>query len=86
MEQELLQRIEKIEERNSKVESEKAWEVSWVRFWSNAAATYLTMVLLLWTIDGPYPPLHAIVPTIGYVLSTLSIPTVKAWWVKKSGK
>ena len=83
MDDELAQRIQKIEDRNSKVETEKAWELSWARFWTNTAATYLTMNLFLWSIDGPFPPINAIIPTIGYVLSTLSIPLVKKWWLAK---
>ena len=85
MSQTLEERIAKIEERNSKVEREKAWEVSWVRFFSNVAATYLTMNLILWTIGGPFPPVHAVIPTVGYVLSTISIPYVKRWWLNKRG-
>ena len=83
MDQTLTDRIQKIEERNVKVEAEKAWEVSWIRFWSNTAATYLTMNLLLWTINDSYPPIHALVPTVGYVLSTLSIPYIRKWWIGK---
>lgn len=83
MDESVLERIERIEERNSRVEVEKAWEVSWTRFWSNTAATYLTMNLLLFSIGAPYPPVQALVPTVGYGLSTLSIPYVRRWWMER---
>jgi hypothetical protein len=76
-------RLSKIEERNQKVELEKAWETSWARFWCNTGATYLVMNLVLWTIDGPFPALHALVPTCGYVLSTLSLPVLKRMWIAR---
>lgn len=84
MDDELLRRVRLIEERNSRVELEKAWEVSWIRFWSNTLATYFTMNLLLWTIGDQNPPIHSLVPTIGYVLSTLSLPVIKGWWIGRN--
>ena len=34
----------------------------------------------------PKPFLGAIVPAIGFVLSTLSIPVFKKWWINKKNK
>jgi len=73
-----------IELRNIRVEREKSWEVSWARFLCNSAATYLTMNLVLWTIGVQNPPTHAVVPTVGYVLSSLSIPKFKDWWISQT--
>jgi len=84
IDQTLADRIQKIEERNARVEIEKAWEVSWARFFTNTVATYLIMNLLLWTIGDSLPLLHALVPTLGYILSTLSIPYLKKWWIGES--
>lgn len=71
-----------IQARNKKVELEKAWETSGYRLISITAITYLTMNLILWSIDGPFPPVHAIVPTAGYVLSTLSLSRIRQFWLK----
>lgn len=60
-----------IQKRNSRVEQDKMWETSITRFLCVTAITYITMNLILWSIGGPYPPVHAIVPTCGYMLSTL---------------
>ncbi len=70
-------------ERNNRVELNKRWETSTTRFICVACITYLTMNLILWSIDGPFPPVHAIIPTVGYMLSTLSLPKVKSWWMSK---
>ena len=77
------QRLQAIEERNRRVEADKAWETSPIRRGFVALITYLTASLFLWLvrIDGPF--LNAFVPTGGYLLSTLSLPWVKAWWRKR---
>ncbi len=79
----LEQGLEAVQHRNAKVETDKKWETSKTRFACVAAITYLTMNLILWSIDGPFPPIHAIVPTCGYMLSTLSLPKVKEWWRRR---
>lgn len=75
--------LEIIRLRNRRVEADKAWETSLTRFFTVTLITYLTMNLILWTIGGPFPPIHALVPTAGYVLSTLSLPKVKQWWIRR---
>ena len=80
---ELQAELAAIRTRNSKVELDKQWETSTTRFLCVAAITYITMNLILWTIGGPFPPIHAIVPTCGYMLSTLSLPPLKKWWMQK---
>lgn len=76
-------RIQAIDGRNARVEAVKSWETSGTRIAGVALTTYLTMNLILWTIGGPFPPLHAIIPTAGYLLSTLSLPVLKKWWISK---
>ncbi len=75
------QRVASIEERNRRVEADKAWEVSWTRRLSIAALTYLTSLLFLWLIDIEHFALSALVPTGGYMLSTLSLPWIRRWWI-----
>lgn len=80
---ELQSKLNSIQARNFKVESDKKWETSTTRFVCVAVTTYITMNLILWSIGGPFPPIHAIVPTCGYMLSTLSLPWIKKWWMAK---
>jgi len=74
--------IQKIKERNVKVELEKAWETSTARAISLLAMTYLLASLLLLVIKNEHPFINALVPTLGYFLSFQSLPFIKKWWMK----
>ena len=74
--------IESIKERNKRVELDKAWETSIFRRTTIAIMTYLLVVLFLWNINVENYWLDAVVPTLGFVLSTLSLPFLKNWWIK----
>lgn len=76
------ERIEKIEQRNKDVEQNKAWETSWTRKIIVAIFTYLAIVLYLKFIVGINPWVNAIVPTVGFLLSTLTLPYFKTLWGK----
>ncbi len=80
----LEQRVSSIESRNSKVESDKAWETSWSRRLLIALFTYLAIALYLNAISIPNPWLNAIVPAFGFLLSTLTLPFFKELWLKYS--
>ncbi|MFH1316736.1 MAG: hypothetical protein ABII01_04405 [Candidatus Woesearchaeota archaeon] len=71
-----------IQDRNRRVEADKAWETSFTRRGIIAIITYFIAVWFLWTIGNNKPWLNALVPTIGFILSTLSLPFIKKWWVK----
>lgn len=75
-------KIEAIEERNRRVELDKAWETSCVRRGFIAVITYLVAVWFMWSIGVEDAYLNALVPTGGYVLSTLSLPFLKKMWLK----
>lgn len=75
--------IKKIKQRNKRVEVDKAWEISYFRRIVIALMTYILVVLFLWTIDIENSWLNAIVPTLGFVLSTLSLPFIKKWWINQ---
>ncbi len=77
----LEKRVVEIEERNKRVETDKAWETSWVRRGLLVAFTYLSVGLYLRVIAIPNPWLNAIVPSLGFLLSTLSLPFFKQWWM-----
>jgi len=79
----LEQRIQRIEERNKSVEIEKAWETSWTRTGLVAAFTWITMGVFLSFTDVGSPWLSAIVPALGFVLSSLSMPYLKRVWSRK---
>lgn len=78
----LEERVEKIEKRNREVEQNKAWEISWSRKIVVAIFTYLAIALYLKFVVGIEPWLNAIVPTVGFLLSTLTLPYFKKIWEK----
>lgn len=79
----LKQRLDAIEHRNKTVESDKAWEVSYTRRGLLILFTYLSIGLYMWAIAVPQPWLSAIVPSVGFLLSTLTLPYVKRWWIQR---
>ena len=79
----LEQRIEKIEERNRAVEGDKAWETSWARRLILAAITYIVAGIFIWAIGAPNPWLSALVPTGGFLISTLTMPVFKRLWLRQ---
>lgn len=84
--QDLEKRIEKIEARNKEVEKDKAWETSYTRRILLIAFTYLSIGLYLTVIKISDPWLNAIVPSIGFLLSTLTLPFFKGLWLKRRNK
>ena len=66
-------RIKAIEERNLRVEADKKWETSWVRKIAIIVLTYLCAVLFLWVINENQIFLKALVPVLGFILSTVSL-------------
>ena len=78
----MKEEIEKIKERNKKVEADKAWETSKARAGLIALMTYIVIVIFLWTIKAPRPWLNAIVPALGFFMSTLTLPFFKKMWLK----
>ena len=81
-----MRSIEEILQRNSKVETDKAWETSYTRRGTIALLTYITAVTFLTIIYDSAPFIHALVPVGGYLVSTLSLPFIKVWWIKKHSK
>ncbi len=77
-----MHRVQKIEERNKKVESDKAWETSFLRRGLLIIFTYLAIGLYLQAINIDRPWLNAIVPSVGFLLSTLTLPFFKSLWLK----
>ncbi len=80
--EDLEKRIEKIERRNESVESDKAWETSWTRKGLVALFTYIAIAFYMEFVLGINPWINALVPTLGFMLSTLSLPYFKKLWGK----
>lgn len=77
-------RIEKIEERNKRVETDKAWETSWTRRICICILTYIVVLIYSYIIskyDNIF--LSSLVPVIGFTLSTLSLGIVRKVWQKR---
>lgn len=82
----LDERVSAIEERNARVTYDKAWEISWVRRGLIMGITYVCAFILLNILghDGAWK--HALVPVMGYLLSTLSLPPIKKMWIERKEK
>ncbi len=84
--QSLQKEIEKIKARNKKVEADKAWETSWTRKLLILILTYAVLVVFFFVAKFPNPFINAIVPSVAFVLSTLTVPIFKKWWINKIHK
>lgn len=79
----LSSRLKAIEQRNTKVEKDKAWETSTIRQITIALLTYAVIVIFFYSVRIPKPFINAIVPTVGFALSTLTLPILKKWWIAR---
>ena len=84
--QNLQNEIEQIKARNAKVEADKAWETSLMRKVVILCLTYIVIVLFFFVAKLPEPFLNAIVPSLGFFLSTLTVPIFKKWWIRYAYK
>ena len=75
--------IATIKERNLRVEADKAWETSKTRILLITAITYVIAALVLYLIGIQSYLSSALIPTVGYFLSTQSLPFVKRHWTKR---
>ncbi|MBD3253331.1 hypothetical protein GF386_06360 [Candidatus Pacearchaeota archaeon] len=79
----LEEEIEKIKQRNRNVEADKAWETSWTRKLLIAVLTYIVIVIFFHFARLPNPFVNSVVPTVAFILSTMSLPIFKKIWLKK---
>ena len=76
--------IEKIKERNKKVELDKSWETSLTRKLCICVLTYIVVVIYSYLINKVTNVwLSSLVPVIGFTLSTLSLKLIRNIWEKK---
>lgn len=84
MNNDLKKEIEKIKERNKKVEKDKVWETSLLRKISIAILTYIVVVIYSYlTTNFSNIFLSSLVPVIGFLLSTLSLKLIRNIFEKK---
>jgi hypothetical protein len=77
-----MEPITQIQERNAKVEADKAWETSLTRKVIIMFLTYLVVIAFLKLIGDSSPFIHGLVPVFGYFLSTLSLRAVMQIWLQ----
>ena len=81
--EELEKRVSDIEKRNKRVEGDKAWETSTLRKVLILIMTYIFAVLYLKIADTTNPFFGAVVPTVGFYLSTQTLNVIKKKWLSK---
>lgn len=80
---EILKRIEALEARNKRVELDKTWETSSTRRIAIIIVTYFVVLGFLFIIKNDKPFINAIVPSIGFFLSTLAVNVLKKQWLER---
>ena len=80
---ELKTEIEEIKKRNSRVESDKAWEESLTRKLLILVLTYMVVAVFFTMVGLQDPLLGAVVPSLAFFLSTVTFPVIKRWWVRR---
>ena len=81
---EIEKRVKDIEERNKRVELNKAWETSLTRRICIMILTYIIVIIYSYLIRHyDYIFLSSLVPVIGFTLSTLSLKAIRKIWEKK---
>jgi hypothetical protein len=80
---ELRQQLELIQQRNQSVTADKAWETSWWRRGLIVVLTYVVVAVYLSWVVHIDPWINALVPVIGFILSTLTLSLFKQLWLKR---
>jgi len=75
------QDIAEIKSRNQKVEMDKRWETSKFRKICILVVTYILACGVMAMIGVPDYYLNALIPTLGFFLSTLSLGFAKRVWL-----
>ena len=75
--------IEKLKSRNVRVEADKAWEISVARKVLIIILTYFVIVVFFYSAKLQNPWVNAIVPSLAFLLSTLSLPFFKRIWLAR---
>ncbi len=79
---EIEREIQALKERKHRVQLDKVWEQRWTRRLFIALITYIVAVLWLYIIKENDCLLKSIIPVAGYLLSTLSLPVLRKFWIR----
>ena len=74
--------LDDILQRNKRVETDKAWEISWTRRIIIASGTYIVVCGYLTLLGVTNALFHAAVPAGAYLISTLTLPLIKSFWCR----
>ena len=75
--------INLLKQRNYEKDRGKEFESSYTRIFFLMAVTYVTLALYMYyVLKTSRPYLDAIVPTVGFNISTWGLPYVKEWWIQ----
>ena len=80
---ELRAEIEKIKERNRRVEADKAWETSRTRNIFIALSSFVLIYIVMRQVNADHPLANAVLASLAYYFSTLSYGAIKSWWLKR---
>ena len=80
--QQIEEELRQIQVRNKRVEADKAWETSWFRRALLVVLTYVVIGLFMQAVRIQNPWISAVVPSLGFILSTLSLEIIKKIWLK----
>lgn len=79
--EEITKEIEKIKNRNKRVELDKKWETCWTRKICICILTYIVVIIYSYLIrENNNILLSSLVPVIGFTLSTLSLKLIRKIW------
>ena len=78
----LKEEIKAIKLRNQKVEASKTWETSLTRRTSVAVLTYVLVTLFFYITKVERPLQNALMPTLGFLLSTMTLDILKSKWLQ----
>lgn len=82
--EELKKEVAALQERNHRVEADKAWETSLARKVVILVMTYFVILVFFVVAELPHPFINALVPTLAFALSTASLPFLKRLWLKRN--
>jgi hypothetical protein len=82
----LQNEINALKVRNANVEANKAWETSTLRIGAIVVITYFVAIVLMISLKTPQPFFAAFMPTVGFFLSTQTLPVLQRWYLRKRAK
>lgn len=82
----IIRRIEAIEQRNVHVTHAKAWEICWTRRIAIALITYVMIGAYMRWLGVTQWYLHALIPTIGFLVSTASLDRLQKHRLQRKQK